>query len=171
MNFTRGVEQRTIDLFLPWYNEHHGNTFQVVKHGDAPDFCCADESGSTLSVEITLMQERDGDIKALRGRTQAHSLEALREHLELVRLGKADPLDRVRSLAEDGVAAAVRAVVKKLTMAYGANTALVVSETCPLEWDWSLVADQLTTQLAGRRNPFDRGVWLVEDSGRIRRLL
>ena len=166
MDFTRQIEQRAIELFLPWYNEEHGTSFRVVEHGDAP------ESGATLNVEITLMRERGDDIQALRGRTNTPSIDSLRAQNALVAAGLAHPLQFVRTPQVDALSGLATAIRKKLTKSYGPNTALLIRETCPLDWDWGLVdLSDVRVRLREHKNPFDKGIWLIESTNRLRRVM
>ncbi|MGH3644342.1 MAG: hypothetical protein ACRDUX_35590 [Mycobacterium sp.] len=143
----------------------------MVEHGDAPDFRCVDDLGATLNVEITLMQERGDDIKGLRGRSTAHSIDSLRKNNALVAVGKAHPMQFARTPQDHTVRGLVVAIEKKLTKSYGRNTALVVGETCPLDWDWDLIdLTDLHVWLRAQAHSFDKGIWLIESTDRVRRV-
>jgi len=66
----------------------------------------------------------------------------------------------------------VSRIQSKLNKDYGSNVALVIRDSSPLDWDWDMVTDQLIDMLNLKRNPFDKGIWLISYSkDRIFRLL
>lgn len=56
---------------------------------------------------------------------------------------------------------AAERISEKLLMRYGASTALVVRDTSAVEWDWSLVVNELKTKLDLAQNPYDKGIWIL----------
>jgi hypothetical protein len=55
---------------------------------------------------------------------------------------------------------------------YGPNVGLVIRDSSPVGWDWELVAGQIVGLLDLKRNPFDKGIWIISDAkDRIFRLL
>ncbi len=158
------IEQATAEGFLRIYNKETGGTFTIVRVADSPDVECRDEQGNLLNLEITLTEDRPGDIAAALGRSDQRSPEALREHLQLVREGKAHPLDRTSTLSGN-VAAAMEARIRaKLQKRYGANTALVIRDTTGVDWDWDFEIPDIQKNLADIKNPFDKGVWILNRS-------
>jgi hypothetical protein len=155
------IERGTAETFLHLYNCEHRTTYRLLECGDAPDVRCIDDDGAPLNLEITLTEDRAGDIQALLGRSDSRSLGALKAHLELVKRGIADPLDRFSALGDNVSEMIVHRIRAKMLKRYGSSTALVVRDTSGVDWDWELVASELKSKLAGERNPFDRGVWVL----------
>lgn len=155
------VEKATAEGFLRLYNKETGNTFVVKSLGDAPDVKCEDDKGRTLNLEITLTEDRPGDIPAALGRSQQRSPEALRKHLQRVREGKASPLERTSSLGENVSAAIESRIRSKLEKRYGSHTALVIRDISGVDWDWGFEIPDLQRKLEGISNPFDKGVWIL----------
>lgn len=161
MNEKQAIERATGDAFIALYNSMHGTNYVPAEYSDAPDIRCIDARGKVLNLEITLTEDRPGDIKARLGRSEDRSIAALKAHLERVRAGLADPLERVSCLNTDVVSIFVQRIRAKMNKRYGPNTALVVRDTSGVDWDWNLVSDTVKQLLQGSENPFDKGIWVV----------
>ena len=59
------IEIATADAFIHLYNVEMNSSFEVVEYADAPDIRCKDSSENTLNLEITLTEDRAGDIPAV----------------------------------------------------------------------------------------------------------
>ncbi|HWP56393.1 MAG TPA: hypothetical protein VNL14_00740 [Candidatus Acidoferrales bacterium] len=158
------IERATAQAFVRLYNAKMGTSYEIVDYADAPDVCCADAHGNRLNLEITLTEDKPGDIKALLGRSDARSLETLKAHLTKVKAGEADPLERVSSLSGNVIEVVASRIGAKMNKKYGANTALVVRDTSGVDWDWDLVVTDLGNSLRGQVNPFDKGIWILSSS-------
>lgn len=158
------IEQATADGFLRIYNKDNGSTFKIIRLADSPDVECKDDQGKTLNIETTLTEDRPGDITSALGRSQKRSPQALREHLQRVRQGKAKPLDRTSSLDGNVSEAIVSRILSKLQKRYGTNTALVIRDTSGVDWDWDFEIPALQKKVSGIINPFDQGVWILNRS-------
>lgn len=166
------IELETAERFIKLYNSQMGTSFRIVKHLDAPDFHCQDEEGTQLNLEITLTEDRAGDIAALLGRSDARSPEALKRHLEAVERGEASIFDSVSCLQENVSQMAKTRIQPKLDKDYGSNTALIVRDVSPLGWNWETVLEDLASSLDLRNNPFDKGIWLISfESNQIYRVV
>ncbi|MEW6388210.1 MAG: hypothetical protein AB1491_11905 [Thermodesulfobacteriota bacterium] len=162
------IEKATAEAFIKLYNEMMGTSFRIIEHSDAPDFQCSDSQNNELKLEITLTEDLPKDIAALCGRSNHRSIEALKDHMAKVKEGKAHPLERVSSFPGNVTETLVHRIRKKLNKDYGRNTALVIRDTSPLDWDWSMVIDSVKQSLDLSRNPFDKGIWIVSyDKDRI----
>lgn len=161
MNEKQSIEQATAIGFLAVYNRCEGTDFQVIELGDAPDIICADSKGSKMSLEITLTEDRYGDIQDSLGRSNQRSVENLTAHLAQVKSGKEDL--RFGSLGNALSKAAVQ-IGKKLLNRYGANTALVVRDTSGVDWDWDCGIDELRNRINILKNPFDKGIWIINNT-------
>ena len=64
MNEKQKIERATGDAFTTLYNLAHGTDCAAVEYRDAPDVRCVDSKGSALNLEVTLTEDRPGDIKA-----------------------------------------------------------------------------------------------------------
>ena len=157
----KSIERATAEAFIFLYNCRMATTFAIVEYSDAPDVRCRDVEGNLLNLEITLTEDRSGDIQSALGRSDARSVEELRKHLADVKAGKANILDRVSCLQGNVVEVLQDRICSKLQKDYGPNTALVVRDASPLGWDWESVVDRLRDSLDLTRNPFDEGIWIV----------
>lgn len=153
------IERATADSFLPLYNSLHGETYRVVEHADAPDIRCANDAGDPLGLEITLTEDCPEDIKALLGRSEHRSLDALRrsrrpgpDH------GRFPPAN---SLSDSVAPLLASRIAPKLTKDYGRRVALVVRDTSGVDWPWEAALDDTRALLDLSRNPFEKGIWLL----------
>lgn len=156
------IELATAEGFLVLYNALRGSTYSVehvAGEGEAPDVSAKDASGRVLSIEVTLTEDRSGDIPSVLGRSNHKSLEALQTHLLRVREGK-EPA-RINCLSENVLEILSGRIIAKLTKRYGNNVALVVRDTSSVPWDWNQVIPELQECLSGITVPFDRGIWLL----------
>jgi hypothetical protein len=157
------IERETAGAFLKRYNEAEGTAYEILQHSDAPDFICRDGEGNTLKLEITMTEDRSGDIPSLLGRSDARSPEALKRHLEAVDRGE-ESIFASGSSSDSICHMAASRIQAKLSKDYGPNTALVVRDTSPLEWDWRFEIERLIELLDLSRNPYDKGIWIVSYS-------
>jgi hypothetical protein len=160
MNEKKEIEKATAEAFIKLYNSEKGTTYIVVEHSEAPDIKCIDSEGNKLGLEITLTEDRPGDIPAIIGRSDALSLPRFKYHRDKVKAGEAKWLERV-SHQDDLIAVAVSRIQPKLKKDYGPSTALVVRDTSAVCWDWDHVTDQIKESLDISHNPFDKGIWII----------
>ena len=161
MTEKEAIELETAEKFIDLYNSQMDTSFSIVKHSDAPDFYCQDKEGTELKIEITLTEDRHGDIQALLGRSDARSPEAMKRHNEAVERGEESIFESVSCLQDNVSQMAKNRIQPKLDKDYGSNTALVVRDVSPLGWSWETVLDDLASSLDLRNNPFDKGIWLI----------
>lgn len=161
MNEKEAIERETAEAFLSLYNSQTGSAYQISKHSDSPDFICEDSRGHELRLEITLTENRSGDIQALLGRSDAKSPEALERHLKAVEQGEESIFQSVSCLQGNVCQMLAGRIQRKLDRDYGPNAALVVRDTSPVPWSWDAVLDDLAASLDLEHNPFDEGIWLV----------
>jgi hypothetical protein len=161
LNEKEAIEKATADAFIELYNREMGTSFSIVKRSDAPDIRCEDPKGNIFNFEVTLTEDRPKDIQAALGRSDHRNIEALRQHLADVRVGKANPLERVSCLQGNVADMIVDRILLKLRKDYGTNVALVVHDSSPVSWDWDLVLDHIKSVLSQQRNPFDKGIWII----------
>ncbi len=162
------IEKVTAEKFLTFYNSQIGTSYSIVELRESPDVRCIDSDGNKLNLEITLSEDRNGDIQSLLGRSDHQSIDrswdGLRSHLERVKQGKESIFDRVSCLSGNVSSMMVMRIREKLKMVYGPKTALVVRDTSPVNWDWNFVIDDIKIQLNLSQNPFDKGIWILSDS-------
>lgn len=161
MNEKEAIEKATADAFVDLYNREMGTSFSIVEYSDAPDIRCKDPKGNVFNFEITLTEDRPKDMQAALGRSNHRSIEALRQHRDDVRAGKANPLEGTSCLQGNVTDMIVKRILPKLKKDYGSNVALVIRDSSPVCWDWDLVVDQIKDMLNLQRNPFDKGVWII----------
>lgn len=172
MREKEAIEQATACAFIEMYNSRMGTSFSIVEFSDAPDVNCKDNDGDSLNLEITLTEDRPGDIKASLGRSGHKSLGELKKFPGKVEKGEVNIFDGPSLLQGNVVGMIANRIQSKLRKDYGSNTALVIRNSSAVEWDWPLVVDQIKDLLNLDRNPFDKGIWIISDSkDRIFRLL
>lgn len=164
MNEKETIEKATADAFIKLYNNQMNSTYEIIEYSDAPDIRCKDSEGNEFNFEITLTEDRPKNIVAHLGRSKHRSIENLKKHLQEVKAGKANPLERVSCLQRNVIAMIVRRIQSKLYKNYGPNVALVIKDASPLDWPWDEVRDQIVSLLDLKRNPFDKGVWVISYS-------
>jgi len=60
----------------------------------------------------------------------------------------------------------------KLAKDYGPRAALVVGDVSPLGWNWEATVDELASSLDLKRNPFEKGIWIISmSSNQIHRVV
>jgi len=164
MSEKKAIERATAEAFLEHYNDTHGTSYQVTEHGDAPDIIAGDGLGNRLQLEIVMTEDRVGDIQATLGRSDVRSIESLKHHVELVRQGKAEAMQRASSLEGNVTESLKERLQAKMAKRYGPNTALVIRDTSGVDWNWDLMVGDLKTSFSDQLNPFDRGIWLLNRS-------
>jgi len=162
MNEKKRIEKATAEGFLQLYNGHYHTMFEIRELSDAPDVRCKDSDRNELNIEVTLTQDRDKDIQALLGRSEHKSIKALEEHNQRVAEGKEKPI--FSSLAGNVCENAAAKINDKLLMHYGPNTALVVRDSSGCDWEWDEITNELKAKLKLNRNPFDKGIWVLNFS-------
>jgi len=151
MTEKEGIEKATAEAFVELYNDRNGTSISIAEHADSPDVRCKDLLGNKLNIEITMTEDRSGDIQARLGRSNQRGPETI-----LKRLGS--------TLNGNVSAIAAQRIQAKLDKDYGPNVALVVRDTSGVPWDWDLVKDEIVSLLNLDRNPFDCGIWIVSSS-------
>ena len=159
MSEKQAIEKATAEGFLVLYNQLQGTDFRIVEMSDAPDVRCADSHGKALNLEITSTEDRPGDIKAILGRSNSRSLEALRAHNERVARGEEQP--QFSSLSDEVSDQLVGRLRSKMINDYGLSAALVVRDTSGVDWDWDDVIPVIRSQLDFTKNPFSQGIWIL----------
>lgn len=159
MSEKQAIEKETAEGFLVLYNQLQGTDFRIVEMSDAPDVRCMDSLGKTLNLEITTIEDRPGDIKAVLGRSNSRSLEALRAHMERVARGEEQP--QSSSLSDEVSDQLVGRLQIKMMNDYGSNAALVVRDTSGVDWDWDDVIPTIRSRLDLTKSPFSQGIWAL----------
>jgi len=146
------IEKSTAETFLDIYNERYSANFKIAKLGDTPDVECEDKrTGEELFLEITLLEDWDGDIRALLGRGQRRSTSPV-TGFSAISFDQ-DTLSKLRERLES-----------KLPANYGPNTALVIRQV-GIPWsfqDYQRYAKRLLSQVfRGREQNYGAGVWIL----------
>lgn len=146
------IEKATAEKFLDLYNKRCSTNFRIVELGDTPDVKCKDQStGEELFLEITLLEDWEGDIQALLGRGQRRTTSS-NTGLSAI------------SFEQDTLAKLKKCLENKLTANYGPNTALVIRQVSIL---WSGQSYQryskqiLSEVFRGREGNYEAGVWIL----------
>ena len=159
VNEKRAIEKGTAEGFLSLYNGAFGTDFKIIEMSEAPDVRCVDSNGNPLNLEITTTEDRAGDIKALLGRSNDRSLEALRAHVDRVARGEERP--QFSSFSDEVTDHFVATVKKKMKNDYGPEAALVVRDSSGVDWNWDDIAPSIRKSLSTTKNPFSRGIWVL----------
>ena len=149
MNDKELVEKATIDAFVALHNQKYGTAYAVSEYGDnggdRPDAVCVTANGELFYTEITLTEDRPGDIPWMLGRTDSRPHQGI-----------------TGSCLQDNVLAELtKRLTKKTSMRYGGQTALVIRDTSGVDWDWEDVRLQVQDLLQKTGNPFCLGIWVV----------
>lgn len=112
-----------------------------------------------MNLEITTTEDSDGDIICALGRSDKKSLPHLKEHLKKVQEGEETII--INCLSGNVSATLFRRVEDKLMNDYGNNVALVIRDTSGVDWDWDYEIPAIAERLSEKRNPFDKGIWLL----------
>jgi hypothetical protein len=158
---TQRIELATGQSFFTLYNSEYGTSYRIDRiagEGEAPDVFATDIEGRKFNLEITLTEDRPGDIATVLGRGKQDSSANLKRHLQAVRESK-ETL-QINSLHENALPILLSRISKKLQKDYGPGTALVVRDTSPL-WDWEQVLPIIREHLRGKAKMFDLGIWLL----------
>jgi len=139
-------------------------SFRINEYSDSPDILCLDSEGNKLNIEITLTEDREGDIQAALGRSNSRSLDAVITYMENVRERKASLFEWVSSLNGNVSLSIAKRIKKKLQNDYGPNVALLVRDTSGVDWDWNLAGEDIKKHLDLTRNSFDQGIWIISNS-------
>jgi hypothetical protein len=143
------IEKATVDAFVQLHNEMHGTSYSVREYGDQdgkrPDAVCVTADGDHFNVEVTITEDRPGDIRWALGRADQRPYQ-----------GAPGSCLQGNVLAQ----LAVR-LDKKSIMRYGCQTALVIRDSSGVDWDWEDIRPQAEEYLRQRGNPFQFGIWIV----------
>lgn len=156
------IELATAEGFLALYNKLYRTNYLVCKVagvGEVPDVFAKDSHGNEFGIEVTLTEDRVGDIASALGRSDHKSGDALVAHLQRVKEGREEL--RFNCLSQNVLAVLVERLKAKLNKRYGNNIALVVRDTSAVPWLWEHVIPLVQANLTGLAVPFDRGVWLL----------
>lgn len=149
MNDKEQIEKDTVDAFVALHNGMHGTSFSVREYGDhhgaRPDAVCVTGDGEPFNVEVTITEDRPGDIPLALGKANQRPYQG-----------------RPGSYLQGNVLAqlAVR-LDKKSLMRYAGQTALVIRDSSGVDWDWEGIRPQVEEYLEQRGNPFQLGIWIV----------
>jgi hypothetical protein len=151
MNEKEKIEKVTAEKFIKLYNDKFSTSYSIKESSDNPDILCEDLDGTNLSLEITLTEDRDYDIKSLLGRSEHRDLAYVKKH----GMGPAS------ALSDNVLEKAHQAIIKKMYKDYGKNVALIIRDVSPVGWDWNDAIVSLASKLTDIKNPFDKGIWLI----------
>ena len=169
---TQAIERSTAEAFLHHYNAQERADYRVggiAGPGQSPDVQCVNSAGAHLWLEITTTEDNPGDTKALLGRSNHKSRDALRGILRDTKKGE-EKL-RINRLSGNVANVLIGRLRRKFRKRYGSPVALVVRETSGVPWDWDTVLPLLRDTFSGTSIPFDRGVWILSrDKNRLTRL-
>ena len=144
------IESETAKSFLKLYNSQFKTSFKVIEISDAPDVICQDTNGNELSLEITLSEDRAGDIEAQLGRSKSRDIDIMMEQNDIV-----------DCLHERPSKIITERINKKIDKFYGRNVALVVRHASGTYWNWGLEVLKIKNSLDLPRFHFDKGIWII----------
>ena len=139
------IEKATTDAFVALFNTREKQDFVVQQYGDAPDAICKNSAGQIMQIEVTLTEDRHGDLPWMFGR--------FKERPDKTRIGsclQGNVLEQLAVRLDD-----------KTMKRYGKETALVIRDSSGVDWDWEDVSKEVRYLLKVRGNPFDMGIWVL----------
>ena len=145
MNEKEKIEKASVDAFVRLFNECEKQDYVVEKYSDAPDAMCKNSSGQVMQVEVTLTEDRPGDLPWTLGR--------LEERPGKSRFGSCLGGNVLNQLA--------KRIDNKINKRYGERTALVIRDSSGVDWDWEYIADDVKRLIEDKDNPYDMGIWVV----------
>lgn len=151
LDIKRQIERSLAERFLLVFNQRMSTTYRIVELADHPDVICKEAtSGKGLSLEITLLDDWEGDIAHLLRRQdkKTHSPSTGMPFISF----EQDTLPRLAVRLKD-----------KLLSNYGPETALVIGQASIL-WsasDWERHSTFLSSVLQGRESQFGAGIWIL----------
>lgn len=155
-NRKQAIEYDAAVAFLHLYNQALKTSYEIIELSDIPDVICKDRlTNEELYLEITLHEDRKGEIPFLLGQTKE----------------KPKSRSAVHITGQDGdesLLALIEAITKKLLKDYGKQVALVVRHMSSQSWDQDV--EQIKKLLGLQNNPFDRGIWVLTSDLKIIRL-
>ena len=158
------IEQSTAKHFLELYNKEYQTEYYIVEHSDSPDILCKDKEENIFNIEITMTQDKDKDIQALLGRSNHKSVEVLKEKMRKYKNGEIS-FEEIRgtSFSDNSIPMLLEAIRKKSSKDYGNNVALVIRDTSPLGWDYTIHLNDIREQIQAifTKKVFDKGIWLI----------
>ena len=156
MSEKEAIERSTVDAFISMYNGYSGESYSVEEYADSPDATCRNESGEALNIEVTLTEDRPGDLPWVLGRFEERPVKSrVGSHLQ------GNVLEQLTKRLES-----------KIQKRYGARTALVIRDSSGVDWDWEDIAAEVQLMMKDRFNPFEMGIWVVNRTkDRLHRLV
>ncbi len=152
LSIKQQIEKTTAEQFLGVYNRRFGTDFKISQLGDTPDVECKDQgSGKKLYLEITLLQDWEGEIQErLNEQASANTTPKLANH--------------VASFENDTLPTLKERLVNKISSYYGPDTALVIRQVSVL-WsaeDWKLHVGKIISEvLEGKKENYGAGIWIL----------
>ena len=161
MDEKKAIERCTVDAFLEYYNNEFGTSYQIVEHSDNPDIRCQNCKGNKLNIEVTMTEDRAGDIPAVLGRSDARCINTIEVNQKIKRDCRKDPPVYLKYHQSNSLCMVANRIKKKMMNDYGKHTALVVRDVSGVDWDWDVFSGDLRNLLDLESNPFDSGIWVV----------
>lgn len=146
VNEKEQIEKATVDAFVDLHNKMHGTFYSVREYGDhqgaRPDAICATADGEVFNVEVTITEDRSGDIPLVLGKAKRRRYQG-----------------KLASCLQGNVFAQLtERLNKKSLMRYAGRTALVIRDSSGVDWDWEEIRPQVKEFLRQRSNPFHLGI-------------
>jgi hypothetical protein len=145
MNEKEKIEKATVDAFIKLFNGREKQDYVVEQYNDAPDATCRNSSGQTMQIEVTLTEDKLGDLPWMLGR--------FKERPEQNRIGSC--------LQGNVLAQLAKRLDDKTVKRYGKRTALVIRDSSGVDWDWEDVSEDVRRLLKEKGSPFDMGIWVL----------
>lgn len=145
MNEKQKIEKATVDAFVRLFNENEKQDYVVAEYSDAPDATCRNSSGQVIHVEVTLTEDRPGDLPWILGRFKERPGKSrIGSHL------RGNVLEQLAKRLDD-----------KMNKRYGERAALVIRDSSGVDWDWEDIAYDVQRMIEDKCNPFGMGIWVV----------
>lgn len=168
MNEKESLEYYSALAFLKHYNLLQGDDYKITEVTDSPDILCKNSKGHSMKIEVTLTEDKQGDIACALGRTHGNAIEFQKIHLDNSQYGSAEPIiNSIQSATEN----LVERIKAKSNKDYGTNTALLIRDTSGVAWNWDVQKRKIIGKTKRLRNPYDKGIWIINrDKSKIFRI-
>lgn len=138
------IERSTAEYFLPLYNKEKGTHFAINELSDNPDIRCKDsQTGEVLNLEITLLEDRPGEIKYTLGRGERTGVKCFNTHT---------------------CSQFKNRIYPKAAKDYGPNVALVLRQV-NIIWsinDWEMYREDFEAEMPAKcEDIYSKGIWVM----------
>jgi len=152
LSIKQQIEKATAEIFLKLFNNHFKTVYQITSLSDSPDIKCIDKNTNlTLNLEITLLEDINGEIGYLLGKGKK----------PFISPNTGLPCT---SFSDDSIPKLEKRLDEKGDVNYGQRTALVIRQTSPLWFaeDWASHRSKMDNKTINNlKLNYEAGVWII----------